>query len=61
VRAGVDAQEAGDPSAAVRMLALGLPSQCAALILGAGDIDLARDELLEAVALRGSTTRTARA
>ncbi len=61
VRAGVDAHEAGDPSSAVRMLARGLPSQCAALILGAGDIDLACDHLLEALALRGSTARAARA
>jgi UDP-N-acetylmuramate--alanine ligase len=60
-RANVNAYAAGDPSAAVRMLARGLPSQCAALILGAGDIDLARDELLEAVALRGGAARTTRA
>lgn len=60
-RAGVDAHEAGDPSSAVKKLAQGLPSHCAALILGAGDIDLAHDELLEAVALRGSAARTARA
>ncbi len=60
-RAGVDAHEAGDPSSAVKKLAQGLPSHCAALILGAGDIDLAHDELLEAVALRGAAARTARA
>jgi UDP-N-acetylmuramate-alanine ligase len=60
-RANVNAHAAGDPSAAVRMLARGLPSQCAALILGAGDIDLARDELLEAVALRGGAARATRA
>ncbi len=60
VRAGVDARVAGDPSSAVRMLAQGLPSQCAVLVLGAGDIDLSRDELIDAVALRGSAARTAR-
>jgi UDP-N-acetylmuramate--alanine ligase len=60
-RAGVDAVEAGSPSAAVKSLAAGLPSRCAALILGAGDIDLARDELLDALALRGAPARTARA
>jgi UDP-N-acetylmuramate--alanine ligase len=60
-RAGVDAVEAGAPAAAVKSLAAGLPSRCAALILGAGDIDLARDELLDAVALRGAPARTARA
>jgi len=60
-RAGVDALEAGDPSSAVKKLAQGLPSHCAALILGAGDIDLAHDELLEAVALRGAQPRAARA
>lgn len=59
-RANVDAHEAGDPSSAVKQLALGLPSHCAALILGAGDIDLAREELLEVVALRGAASRTAR-
>ncbi|MBL8861488.1 MAG: UDP-N-acetylmuramate--L-alanine ligase [Planctomycetes bacterium] len=60
-RAGLDALEAGSPSAAVKLLAAGLPSPCAALILGAGDIDLAHDELIEAVALRGSAARLARA
>jgi len=59
-RAGVDAIEAGTPSAAVKLLAQGLPSACAALILGAGDIDLAKDELLENVALRGAAARPAR-
>lgn len=59
-KAGVDAHEAGDPSAAVKKLAQGLPSHCAALILGAGDIDLAHDELLEAVALRGVAARGTR-
>ncbi len=59
-RAGVDATLAGNPSAAVKLLAQGLPSACAALILGAGDIDLAKDELLETVALRGAAARPAR-
>jgi len=60
-RAGGDAHEAGNPSQAVKMLAAGLPSPCGALILGAGDIDLAKDELLDAVALRGAAARPARA
>ncbi len=60
-RAGVDAHEAGNPSQAVKKLAAGLPSPCGALILGAGDIDLAKDELLDAVALRGAAARPARA
>ncbi len=59
-RAGVDAVEGGAPAASVRDLAAGLPSSAAALILGAGDIDLSKHELIEAVALRGGRVRGAR-
>jgi UDP-N-acetylmuramate--alanine ligase len=52
-RAGVDAAVGGTPSASVKILCAGLCGQSAALILGAGDIDLVRNELLEELALRG--------
>jgi UDP-N-acetylmuramate--alanine ligase len=51
--AGVDAAYGGSPSASVKNLCAGLCGQSAALILGAGDIDLVHDELLEELALLG--------
>ena len=44
----------------LKKLAERLPSGSAALILGAGDIDLAKDDLLEELALRGRAQRGAR-
>jgi UDP-N-acetylmuramate--alanine ligase len=59
-RAGVDAEAGGTPKASMKRLAERLPSGGAALILGAGDIDLAKDDLIEELALRGSAQRAAR-
>ncbi len=59
-RAGVDAECGGDPSSSMKKLAERLPSGSAALILGAGDIDLAKDDLLEELALRSAPQRGAR-
>lgn len=56
-KAGVDAVLGGDPSSSVKKLCERLPAGGAALILGAGDIDLAKNELLEELALRGPKPR----
>ena len=52
-RAGVDAVRGGPPAESARILCAGLCGQSAALILGAGDIDLVQHDLLEELALRG--------
>jgi UDP-N-acetylmuramate--alanine ligase len=54
LRAGVDAVEGGPPAASSAVLAQGLPPESAALVLGAGDIDGIKDELLHDLALRGA-------
>jgi len=56
-KAGVDAVLGGDPSSAMKKLCERLPAGGAALILGAGDIDLAKNDLLEELALRGPAPR----
>ncbi|HVS17232.1 MAG TPA: Mur ligase family protein [Planctomycetota bacterium] len=53
-RAGVAAEAGGDLAASVRIFARGLPERCAALVLGAGDVDGIREELTRAVAVRGA-------
>jgi len=60
-RAGVDAEAGGGPSASAKRLVAGLCGQAAALILGAGDIDLVRHDLVEELALRGPGGRRASA
>jgi UDP-N-acetylmuramate--alanine ligase len=52
-KAGVDAERGGSPIESAKILCAGLCGQSAALILGAGDIDLVRHDLLEELALRG--------
>ena len=47
----------GERFAAGRALAAGLHSQCAALILGAGDIDEIKDDFLRDLALRSPLPR----
>jgi hypothetical protein len=56
-RAGIDAEFGGLPSASVKKLCERLPGGSAALILGAGDIDLHKDELLEKLAVRSPGAR----
>jgi UDP-N-acetylmuramate--alanine ligase len=56
-RAGVDAAHGGPPSASVKKLCERLPGASAALILGAGDIDLCKNELLDELALRSLAAR----
>lgn len=51
-RARVDAALGGGPQSAGRALALGVPRDTAVLVLGAGDIDEIRDDLLDQLALR---------
>jgi len=51
-RAGVDAVVGGAPSQAGARFVEGLTSDCAAFVLGAGDIDRVREDLVDAVALR---------
>jgi len=50
----VDAVAGGDARTAVQRLADGLPRRAAVLVLGAGDIELVKHELLERLALRGT-------
>lgn len=57
VRAGVDARVGGDPRSSVRELARGAHAGGAALVLGAGDIDLSKEDLLGELALRGASGR----
>ncbi len=52
-KAGVDAVRGGPPAESAKVLCAGLCGQSAALILGAGDIDLVQHDLLEELALRG--------
>lgn len=56
----IDAEAGGPPKPSMKRLAERLPSGGAALILGAGDIDLAKDDLIEELALRGSPERVSR-
>jgi UDP-N-acetylmuramate--alanine ligase len=53
--AGVDVEEGGPPARAAQVLARGLVGECAALIVGAGDIDRVRDDLRDELALRRPT------
>jgi UDP-N-acetylmuramate--alanine ligase len=59
-RAGVEAVEGGDPLSSVRKLCERLPAGGAALILGAGDIDLVKHDLHDELALRGRAQRGSR-
>jgi UDP-N-acetylmuramate--alanine ligase len=59
-RAGVDAVFGGSPRESVTKLCERLPSGSAAMILGAGDIDLSKNDLLEELALRGPGARGTR-
>jgi len=52
-KAGIDAEFGGGAAASVKKLVAGLCGQSAALILGAGDIDLVQNDLLEELAVRG--------
>lgn len=54
-KAGVRAKLGGPCADAARTFASELPLGCAALILGAGDIDSVRDELRDELALRGAS------
>jgi UDP-N-acetylmuramate--alanine ligase len=56
-RAGVDAVEGGAPKAAIVKLCERLPAGGAALVLGAGDIDNHKNDLIEELALRGPAAR----
>jgi UDP-N-acetylmuramate--alanine ligase len=56
-RAGIDAAYGGPATASVKKLCERLPGASAALILGAGDIDLYKHDLLEELALRGPGAR----
>ncbi|MBL8859464.1 MAG: UDP-N-acetylmuramate--L-alanine ligase [Planctomycetes bacterium] len=56
-RAGVDAVLGGEPKTAILKLCERLPAGGAALILGAGDIDNSKNDLIEELALRGPAAR----
>lgn len=57
-RAGIDATFGGAPSASVAVFAARVPAGSAALVFGAGDIDLYKDELVQALLARSSTPRS---
>jgi UDP-N-acetylmuramate--alanine ligase len=59
-RAGIDAEVGGERSTAVKSFAERVPVGGAALVLGAGDIDLSQHDLLHELALRGAPTRVTR-
>jgi UDP-N-acetylmuramate--alanine ligase len=54
---GVDAEEGGGLPSAVEAFVLGLPREAAAFVVGAGDVDRVRDELLHKLALRSAPAR----
>jgi len=56
-RAGVDAYLGGPALDAGYALVDGLEGDCAALILGAGDVDRIRDDFLDRLAVRGPASR----
>jgi UDP-N-acetylmuramate--alanine ligase len=56
-RVGVEAAAGGPPKDAIVKLCERLPAGGAALILGAGDIDMYKNDLLEELALRGPAAR----
>lgn len=56
---GVDAVEGGALPSAVDRFVEGLPAETAAFVVGAGDIDQVRDELLQKLALRRAPARGA--
>ena len=56
-RAGVDAHLGGPAREAGYELVDGLEGDCAALILGAGDVDRIRDEFLDRLAVCGPASR----
>jgi UDP-N-acetylmuramate--alanine ligase len=56
-RVGVEAVEGGAPKSAMVKLCERLPAGGAALVLGAGDIDLYKNDLIEELALRGPAAR----
>ena len=59
-RAGIDAEVGGERTTAVKSFAERVPVGGAALVLGAGDIDLSQHDLLHELALRGAPTRVTR-
>ncbi|MDZ4772075.1 MAG: Mur ligase family protein [Planctomycetota bacterium] len=56
-RVGVEAVAGGAPASAITKLCERLPAGGAALVLGAGDIDMYKNDLLEELALRGPAAR----
>lgn len=52
-RAGIQAEFGGEPAESVARFAQGAPSGVAALVLGAGDIDMYKDDLVRALDARG--------
>ncbi len=57
--AGVDAVAGGNLYSSLEQTVLGLPEECALLVLGAGDVETIRDDLLFALAVRSPGTRRA--
>ena len=53
----IDAVHGGDLEASVEAFVEGLPKKAAALVIGAGDIELVRDDLLDDLALRETARR----
>jgi len=60
MRAGVDATAPGDLSASLDATLSMLSDGCALFVLGAGDVEMIRDDLLRELALRGTAASRAR-
>ena len=54
---GLEAEEGGGLDTSTARFVAGLPSPAAAFVLGAGDIEWVRDDLLQKLALRGARAR----
>jgi UDP-N-acetylmuramate--alanine ligase len=57
VRAGVDALAPGGLADSVEAVLAELPKECALFVLGAGDVETIRDDLLDKLAVRGAGVR----
>lgn len=56
-RRNVDSEHGGDLAGSIETLCRALPSDAAVLVLGAGDVEHVRDDLLAKLALRGAPLR----
>ena len=58
-RAGVDAVVGGALGSSIERAVKGITAESALLVLGAGDVETIRDDLLHQLAVRGARARSA--